>query len=148
MSNIHTAAPDHLPFYLPGADGSDPILTVVIVVLTIVLVTVGVMYFKIHSLPEHIAEKQNSIQLQLISVLVLLALFTHNNAFWFLALLIAVVKVPDFLTPIERIANSLGVLAAAKGGQESSPDPDESHSPDQTTSEKTSPKSQATEEEK
>jgi len=148
MSNIHSAAPDHLPVYLPGADGSDPIFTFVIVVLTIVLVSVGVLYFKIHSLPEHIGEKQNSIQLQLISVLVLLALFTHNNAFWVLALLIAVVQVPDFLTPIERIADSLGKLAAVDGGPEPSPDPDESHSPDQTTSEKTSPKYQAAEEEK
>lgn len=116
MSNIHPAAPEHLPFFLPGSDGSDPVFTAVIVVLTIVLLSVGVLYFKIHSLPEHIGEKQNSIQLQLISVLALLALFTHNNAFWFLALLIAVVKVPDFLTPIQKIADSLGVLAAAEGG--------------------------------
>ena len=143
MGNIHPAAPDHIPFFLPGADGSDPIFTVVIVVLVIVLVSVGVLYFKIHSLPEHIGEKQNSIQLQLISVLTLLALFTHNNAFWILALLIAVIKVPDFLTPLERIADSLGKLAAAERGPEVRPNPDRGHPPEQPVVEKTSLKSEA-----
>lgn len=110
MGDIHSAAPEHLPFFLPGADGSDPLLTAVFVILSIISVCVGALYLRIHSLPEHIGEKHNSAQLQLISVLVLLALFTHNNAFWVLALLIAVVRIPDFLTPVESIAHSLGML--------------------------------------
>ena len=112
MNGTHPTAPEHLPFFLPGADGSDPVFIAVVVILLIVLVCVGALYFKIHSLPEHIGEKYNSTQLQLISVLTMLALFTHNNAFWIIALLITVVRVPDFLTPLQKIAASLGKLAA------------------------------------
>ncbi len=127
MNNTHSAAPDHLPFFLPGPDASDPLFTTVVIVLIIVVMMVGALYFKLHSLPEHLGEKHNSAQLQLISVLALLALFTHNNAFWVLALLIAVVRIPDFLTPLKTIAESLVKLAAdskANNSVEPSPEPD------------------------
>jgi hypothetical protein len=108
--SIHASAPHNLPFYLPGADGSDPLLTTVIFVLLAVLMAAGVLYFKIHSLPEHLAERHNNTQVQLIMALTLLALFTHNNTFWVLALLLAVVRFPDFLTPLHSIADSLKKL--------------------------------------
>ena len=107
MNDIHPAAVQHLLFFLPGPDGSDPLFTVVVVVLITVLVTAGALYFKLHAIPEHLGVKHNSTQLQLISVLAVLALFTHNNAFWILALLIAVIRLPDFLTPLKTIAESL-----------------------------------------
>jgi hypothetical protein len=52
------------------------------------------------------------MQLQIITVLGLLALFTHDNIFWIAALLLAVVRLPDFMTPIKSIAKSLEQLAA------------------------------------
>ena len=109
---IHPAAPHHLPIYIPRPDGSDPLFTVVVVAIVIVCLLAGVLYFKLHSLPEHMGEKANSTQLQLISVLAILALFTHNNAFWVLALLVAAVRLPDYLTPLQGIATSLGKIAA------------------------------------
>ena len=114
MSGIHPTAPHHLPFFLPGPEGSDPLFTAVVVVLLVIVMSAGVIYFKLHSLPEHLGERHNSTQLQLISVLALLALFTHNNAFWILALLIAVIRIPDFLTPLHTIANSLVKMAMDK----------------------------------
>ncbi len=114
MTEIHPAAPHHLPGFLPGADGSDPLYTIVVVFLLLVLLGVGVVYFKLHSVPEHMGERQNSTQLQLISILSILALFTHNNAFWVLALLIAAIRIPDFLSPLKSIANSLTKLAGDK----------------------------------
>lgn len=107
MTDPHPLAPHHLPVYLPGPDGSDPLFTAVVVFLLAILMGVGVLYFKLHTLPEQMGEKFNSTQLQLISVLAVLALFTHNNAFWILALLIAVIRIPDFSTPINSIADSL-----------------------------------------
>ena len=109
---IHPAAPHHLPVYIPRPDGSDPLFTVVVVSIVILCLLAGVLYFKLHSLPEHMGEKANSTQLQLISVLAILALFTHNNAFWVLALLVAAVRLPDYLTPLQTIATSLGKIAA------------------------------------
>lgn len=116
---LHPAAPHHLPVYIPGPDGSDPLFTGVVVGIIVLFMTIGVLYFKLHSLPEHLGLKHNSTQLLLISVLAILALFTHNNTFWVLALLIAVVRFPDFMTPLQSIADSLEKMSAAekeKGG--------------------------------
>ena len=44
-------------------------------------------------------------------VLALLALFTHNNVIWVAALIMALLKLPDFLTPINSISESLTKLA-------------------------------------
>jgi hypothetical protein len=110
----HAMAPHDLPGFLPGADGSDPLFTVVGVLLLAMALAVGNLYFKLHALPEHMAHKQNNTQLQFIAVLTLLALFTHNNVFWVTALLLAVVRLPDFSTPIQSIAASLETLAADK----------------------------------
>jgi hypothetical protein len=112
MATPHPAAPHHLPNFLPGSDGSDPLFTAVVVIVIALLMAVGVFYFRLHSLPEQMAERRNSTQILLISVLALLALFTHNNAFWILALLLAVIRIPDFLTPLNTIASSLERLAA------------------------------------
>lgn len=112
MTDVHPAAPHHLPGYLPGPDGSDPLFTIIVVSILIIFLAAGVLYFKLHSLPEQMGEKANSTQLQLISILAILALFTHNNAFWVLALLLAAIRLPDYLTPIETIAKSLAKIAA------------------------------------
>jgi len=127
MNEIHPIAPHHLPGFLPGPDGSDPLFTAVVIVLLIVVMVAGVIYFKLHSIPEQMGEKANSTQLQLISILAILALFTHNNAFWILALLIAAIRIPDYLTPLQTIASSLKKLASdgkATEPKEPSPEPD------------------------
>lgn len=111
MDNAHSHTHTHIPYFLPGSDGSDPLFTAVIIFIVITVLILGVIYFKLHSLPEHLGEKHNSAQLQVISVLTVLALFTHNNIFWVIGLLMAVIKIPDFLTPLESIGKSLAKLA-------------------------------------
>ena len=112
MATPHPAAPEHLLRFIPGPDGSDPLFTVVVVLVIILFMAVGVLYFRLHSLPEQMAEGGNNTQILLISVLAILALLTHNNSFWILALLLAVIKIPDFLTPLRKIAGSLEALAS------------------------------------
>ena len=46
MTDLHPLAPHHLPVYLPGPDGSDPLFTAVLVFLLVILMGVGVLYFK------------------------------------------------------------------------------------------------------
>lgn len=104
-------APEHLPSYLAAADGSDPLFAVIIGFIIIAVLCLGAFYFRLHSIPEHLGEKHNNTQIQLISVLTVLALFTHNNIFWVVALIIAVIKIPDFMTPLQSIAASLATIA-------------------------------------
>lgn len=104
---MHEMAPDHLPAFLPGADGSDLMLTLTAVILTLVVLGLGIAYFTLHALPERLAHGANSPQMQLVGVLALVALFTHNNLFWVLALLLAAVRLPDIGGPLERISKAL-----------------------------------------
>lgn len=107
---------EHIPGYLAGAD-SDPLMVVMTVILAVLILIAGVLYFKLHAVPEHIAQGKNHSQIQLITILTILALFTHNNIFWVAALVLAVVKLPDFMTPLKSIAKSLDTIARNKEQQ-------------------------------
>jgi hypothetical protein len=99
------AAPEHLPFYLPGADGSDPLLTITAVILIAATLVIGVIYFRLHALPEQLGH--HKLQFEVCAVLALISLFTHEHIYWIIALLLALVDLPDFGTPLERIATAL-----------------------------------------
>ncbi|MEM9639591.1 MAG: hypothetical protein AAGA94_18210 [Pseudomonadota bacterium] len=103
----HPLTPSHLPPYFAGADGSDQLFTVMVIFVLVVILLLGVAYFTLHALPERMAHKSNSAQLQLISILVMLALFTHNNLFWVVAIVIAAFRPPDLVSPLNSIAQSL-----------------------------------------
>ncbi|WP_223421402.1 hypothetical protein [Tateyamaria pelophila] len=103
----HPLAPEHLPSYLAGADGSDFLFTFMVFFLVGAVLLIGVAYFTLHALPERMAHKGNATQLQLISILAMLALFTHNNLFWVAAIVLAAFRPPDIVTPLQSIAKSL-----------------------------------------
>ena len=103
-------ATGHIPGYLPGADGSDPLFAGMVVFTILLVLLIGAFYFKLHAIPEHMAHEDNHTQMQVIGILALLALFTHNNIFWVIALLVAAFRMPDFLTPLQSIASSMESL--------------------------------------
>ena len=106
----HAMATGHIPGFLPGPDGSDPMFTGMVVVTILLVLVIGSFYFKLHAIPEHMAHSDNHAQMQVIGILALLALFTHNNMFWVIALLVAAFRMPDFLSPLQSIAGSLESL--------------------------------------
>ena len=108
--DIHPLAPHSLPPFVGAADGSDPLFSAIIFIVLLAVLGVGVFYLKLHAIPEQLAHKHGNTQSQLIMVLALLALFTHNNIFWVAALILALLKLPDFLTPINSISESLKKL--------------------------------------
>ena len=108
--DIHPLAPHSLPPFVCAADGSDPLFSAIIFIVLLAVLGVGVFYLKLHAIPEQLAHKHGNTQSQLIMVLALLALFTHNNIFWVAALILALLKLPDFLTPINSISESLKKL--------------------------------------
>ena len=108
--DIHPLAPHSLPPFVGAADGSDPLFSAIIFMVILAVLGVGVFYLKLHAIPEQLAHKHGNTQSQLIMVLALLALFTHNNIFWVAALILALLKLPDFLTPINSISESLKKL--------------------------------------
>lgn len=121
---IHPMAPHFIPGFLPDVAGNDPLLSAMAVVLVLAVLGSGTLYFRLHSLPEHMAHGSSPSQLQLVSILALLALFTHNNLFWVAALLLAAVKLPDLLTPLDRIAKALEQSKPPEPEASSQPIPD------------------------
>lgn len=119
--DLHPLAPHTLPPFVGAADGSDPLFSAITFIVIIMVLVIGVFYLKLHAIPEQLAHKHSNTQSQLIMVLALLALFTHNNVFWVAALILALLKFPDFLTPINSISDSLKKLTAQ---ETSSPDSD------------------------
>jgi hypothetical protein len=63
------------------------------------------------------AHKSKKVLLDLIALLCLLALLTHNHFFWFVAIVLAFIDIPDFLTPVNRIANSMESIAGQEAGE-------------------------------
>ena len=113
---VHPAAPHHLPFFIPGPDGSDTLIVVTGIFLVAVVFWVGTLYWKLHSLPERMAHKTHKLQFEFVAVLGLISLFTHMHIFWIAGLLLAMIDLPDFGTPMRRIANSVERIADATPG--------------------------------
>lgn len=119
----HPAAPHQLPFYMPGPDGSDPVLVGTGIFLIVAVLAFGLLFLRLHTLPERMAHRTNKLQFEIVAVLGLLALFTHMHAFWVAGLLLALIDLPDFTGPIRRIADSAEKLAGLPpGGGETTPD--------------------------
>ncbi len=107
---VHKAAVAHLPPFITPPGQTDVLLNIVIVFLVFVVLLTGVLYLRLHALPEHIAHRTHKVQIQLVAVLGLISLFTHNQLFWIAALLIAMAELPDFLSPITSMARSLRII--------------------------------------
>src|SRR5215510_5041839 len=118
---MHPLAPHHLPFFIPGADGSDTLTVVMGIFLIGTVFWVGTLYWKLHSLPERMAHKSQKLQFEVVAVLGLISLFTHMHIFWVAGLLLALIDIPDFGTPLRNIAGSVEKIADSTPGQDEVP---------------------------
>lgn len=109
-AELHPMATGHIPSYVTQADGSDFLLTFMFIFTVLVIVLIGVGYFTLHSIPEKIAHESNHPQFQLVGILALLALFTHNGLFWVAAILVAGFQFPDVAAPLRAIADAIRSL--------------------------------------
>lgn len=110
---LHALAPHHQPFYIAPASGTDVLMVVMGIFLVVTLLWVGTLYWRLHSLPERMAHKTQKLQFEIVAVLGLISLFTHIHAFWVAGLLLAMVDLPDFGTPLRSIADSVEKIADA-----------------------------------
>lgn len=108
---LHPMTPHHLPFYIARPGETDVLMIVMGIFLILAVLGVGNIYLRLHSLPERMAHKSQKLQFEIVAVLCLLALFTHIHIFWIAALLLALIDLPDFSTPLSRIAGSVEKIA-------------------------------------
>jgi hypothetical protein len=109
--SLHPSAPQHLPAFITAPGDTDVLMVVVGIVLIAAVLAVGNLYLHLHTLPERMAHKSQKLQFEIVAVLGLLALFTHIHLFWVVGLLLAMVDLPDFGTPLRRIAGSVDKIA-------------------------------------
>lgn len=129
---LNPEAPHHLPLFVAGADGSDPMLVVTGVLLLGLVLAFGLVFLRIHTLPERLAHRGNKLQFEIVAVLGLLALLTHVHLFWVIGLLLALIDIPDFTGPLRRVAGSAERLAGLPPGEGDTlpgPDPSLKHGP-------------------
>ena len=115
---LHPAAPHHLPSFITAPGETDVLMIVVGIILIGSVLAVGNLYLHLHTLPERMAHKSQKLQFEIVAVLGLLALFTHNHLFWVIGLFLAMVDLPDFGTPLRRIAGSVEKIAGDPPGDE------------------------------
>jgi hypothetical protein len=108
---IHPAAIEHLPVFITAPGQTDWLFNVVVIFLLAMVLVVGNFYFRLHALPEQMAHRGKKVQMEIVAVLALISLFTHNHIFWIAGLLLALIDFPDFSSPMVSIAQSLEKLS-------------------------------------
>jgi multisubunit Na+/H+ antiporter MnhF subunit len=120
MADLHPAASHNLPLFITAPGETDVLMVVMSVILVLAIVMFGVLFFRLHTLPERIAHKSHKLQFEIVAVLGLIALFTHMHIFWVAGLILALIDFPDFGTSLSRIAGSTEKIAGIKADEDTS----------------------------
>lgn len=118
---IHPAAIEHLPVFISPPGETDYLFVAVAIFLLLAVLVIGNLYFQLHAVPERMAHRTSMVQMEVVAVLALISLFTHNHLFWIAGLLLAFIHIPDFSSPLYSIAQSLAKLSGRE--PESTGDP-------------------------
>ncbi|MBX9846752.1 MAG: hypothetical protein K2Z80_33575 [Xanthobacteraceae bacterium] len=114
-TSIHPAASGPLPPFIAGPGETDVLMVVMGIFLVLFALTMGILYFQLHALPDRFAH--HKVQYQIVCVLGLLAMFTHIHLFWVAGLLLALIDWPDLGGAFKRIARSTEKIADAGAGE-------------------------------
>ena len=125
-ASLNSAAPQHLPVFITSPGETDVSMVVMAVFLVIAVLAVGLLFLRLHTLPERMAHKSHKLQFEIVAVLGLLALFTHQHIFWVAGLILALIDIPDFGNPLRRIAGAVEKIAGIPPGKGADQVPDES----------------------
>jgi hypothetical protein len=108
---VHPAAPHALASFITAPGETDTLTVVAAVILIGAVLGVGLLFLRLHTLPERMAHKAHKLQFEIVAVLGLLALFTHIHLFWVAGLLLALIDLPDFSGTFGRMASALERIA-------------------------------------
>jgi hypothetical protein len=115
--SVNPAASHHLPSFITPPGETDVLMVIMAIVLVLAVLGFGLLFFRLHTLPERMAHKSQKLQFEIVAVLGLIALFTHMHIFWIIGLILAFIEIPDFGTPLRRIAGSVEKIAGVKLGE-------------------------------
>ncbi|MDP3409678.1 hypothetical protein [Bosea sp. (in: a-proteobacteria)] len=110
-AQLHPAAPHHLPPFITAPHETDAMMVLAGVIIIGAVLGFGLLFLRLHTLPERMAHKAHKLQFEIVAVLGLLALFTHIHLFWVAGLLLALIEIPDVWNPLRRMAGALDKIA-------------------------------------
>jgi len=111
---INSIASDPLPSFIAAPGDTDVLMVAMAIFSGIAVLAFGILYLRLHTLPERLAHKSQKIQFEIVAVLGLISLFTHMHIFWIVGLLLALIEIPDFGGMLRRIAMSVEKIAGIK----------------------------------
>src|SRR4029077_11868606 len=112
--SAHPIATEHLPGFITPPGDTDVLMVVMWGILAVSVLAFGVLFLRLHTLPERIAHKTHKLQFEIVAVLGLIALFTHMHIFWVIGLLLALIELPDLGGWLGRIAGAVEKIAETK----------------------------------
>jgi len=122
-AEVNPVATHHLPIFIKAPGQTDVLMVVTAAFLLVAVVAFGVLFLRLHSLPERMAHRGHKLQFEIVAVLCLIALFTHIHAFWIAALLLALIELPDIPGWMGRIAGAVERIAGIKPAEISTEPP-------------------------
>jgi NADH:ubiquinone oxidoreductase subunit 5 (subunit L)/multisubunit Na+/H+ antiporter MnhA subunit len=118
-AEVNPAATHHLPIFITPPGETDVLMVVTAVFLLVAVVAFGLLFLRLHSLPERMAHRGHKLQFEIVAVLCLIALLTHIHAFWIAALLLALIEFPDVGDWMRRIAGGVERIAEVSSAETS-----------------------------
>lgn len=115
---VNPAASNPLPPFITAPGQTDVLMVVMAVFLAVIVLSFGILFLRLHTLPERMAHKSQKIQFEIVAVLGLISLFTHQHIFWIIGLLLALIDIPDLGGMLGRIARSVERLAGIRPPEE------------------------------
>ena len=106
---LHPAVSGPLPSFITAPGDTDVLMVLMAIILLVFSLMAGILYFRLHALPDRFAHQK--MQFQIVCILGLIAMFTHMHIFWIAGLLLALVDIPNFSTPLNRIAGATEKIA-------------------------------------
>jgi hypothetical protein len=110
----HPVATQHVPAFITAPGETDVLMVATAVILGVAVMGFGLLFLRIHTLPERMAHRGHKLQFEIVAVLGLLALFTHVHLFWVAGLLLALIDIPDFGGQLSRIAGGVEKMAGVE----------------------------------
>src|SRR5262245_8860571 len=107
----HAVATHHVPGFITSPGETDVLMVVMAIILLAAVLGFGILFLRLHSLPERMAHRTHKIQFEIVAVLCLISLFTHMHIFWISGLLLALIDLPDYGSSLTRIADSAEKIA-------------------------------------
>ena len=134
--SLNPVATHHLPSFITLPGETDVLMVIMSIVLLLSILGFGILFLRLHTLPERMAHRSHKLQFEIVAILGLIALFTHQHIFWVAGLLLALIDFPDFGAMMGRIAGSVEKMAGIKPREDAAEEsPDAAERRDKPTAE-------------